>query len=62
MKKTSEEVHKLRAKAEASMNKTTQLHQALAQIEAALSREENQKVTEKFQKTQYFLCQEVSNL
>ncbi len=50
MKITSEEVHKLRAKAEASMNKTTQLHQALAQIEAALSREENQRVSEKSQK------------
>ena len=49
MKKTSEEIQKLRAKAEASMNKTAQLQQALAQIEAALSRKENQKVSEKSQ-------------
>tara|TARA_Y100001968_G_C19408086_1_gene744803 strand:- start:131 stop:232 length:102 start_codon:yes stop_codon:yes gene_type:complete len=31
------------------MNKTAQLQQALAQLEAALSRKENQKVTEKSQ-------------
>ena len=47
MKITSEEVKKLRASAEASMNKTAQLQQALAQIEAALSRKENRKVSEK---------------
>tara|TARA_B100001250_G_C19161820_1_gene512657 strand:+ start:255 stop:410 length:156 start_codon:yes stop_codon:yes gene_type:complete len=49
MKNPSEEILKLRTKAEASMNKTAQLQQALAQIEAAISRKENQKVTEKSQ-------------
>ena len=44
MNKTTEEIQKLRANAEASINKTAQLQQALAQIEAALSRKENQKV------------------
>ena len=47
MKNSSEKIQGLRAKAEASMNKTAQLQQALAQIEAALSRKENQKVSEK---------------
>ena len=41
------------------MNKTSELLQALAQIEALLSRKENQKVSEKSQKQ---LSQEVSNL
>ena len=50
MKNSKEEIQKLRAKAEASMNKTAQLQQALAQIEATLSREETQKVKEKSQK------------
>ncbi len=50
MKNSSEEIQKLRAKAEASINKTAQLQQALAQIEATLSREENQKVREKSEK------------
>ncbi len=50
MKHTSQEIHKLRAKAEASLNKTAQLQQVLAQLEASLSREENKKVTEKSQK------------
>ena len=49
MKLEQEELQKLRAKAEASINRTAQLQQALAQIEAALSRTENQKVTEKSQ-------------
>tara|TARA_B100000965_G_scaffold94618_1_gene77268 strand:- start:218 stop:373 length:156 start_codon:yes stop_codon:yes gene_type:complete len=49
MAKQSEEIQKLRLKAEASINKTAQLQQALAQIEAAVSREENQKVSEKCQ-------------
>ena len=49
MNSKQEELQKLRAKAEASINKTAQLQQALAQIEAALSRTENQKVTEKSQ-------------
>ena len=47
MKHSSEEIQKLRAKAEASLNKTAQLQQVLAQIEAALSRAENQKVDQK---------------
>ena len=49
MKHTSEEIQKLRAKAETSLNKTSQLQQVLAQIEATLSRAENQKVREKAQ-------------
>ena len=45
------------------MNKTAALQQALAQVEATLSRKENQKVTEKFQKgIDTRVCQEVSNL
>ena len=47
MKHSSVEIQKLRAKAEASLNKTAQLQQVLAQIEATLLRTENQKVTEK---------------
>tara|TARA_Y100001968_G_scaffold314156_1_gene339178 strand:+ start:207 stop:362 length:156 start_codon:yes stop_codon:yes gene_type:complete len=47
MKYSSDEIKKLRAKAESSLNKTAQLQQALAQIEASLSRAENQKVTDK---------------
>ena len=50
MKKTSD-IHKLRAIAEASMKKTSQLQQDMAKLEATLSRQENQKVTEKSQKT-----------
>ena len=50
MKNSTEEIQKLRAKAEASMIKTAQLQQALAQIEAALLRKENQKVSEMSQK------------
>ena len=49
MKHTSEEIQKLRAKAEASLNKTAQLQQVLAQIEATLSIAENHKVSEKAQ-------------
>ena len=47
MKKTSVEIQRLRSKAEAALNKTAQLQQALAQIEATLSRKESQKVKEK---------------
>jgi len=47
MKQSSEEIQKLRAKAEASLNKTAQLQQLLAQVEATLSRRETQKVIEK---------------
>ena len=49
MTHSSEEIQKLRAKAEASLNKTAQLQQVLAQIEATLLRAENQKVIEKAQ-------------
>ena len=50
MRNSQEEILKLRAKAEASLRKTSQLQQALAQLEATLSREENQKVTEQSKK------------
>ncbi len=50
MKHSSEEIQKLRAKAEASLNKTGQLQQVLAQIEATLLRKESQKVIEKSNK------------
>ena len=50
MKNSTEEIQRLRSKAEASLSKTAQLQQALAQTEAALSRKEIQKVTEKSQK------------
>jgi len=50
MKNSTEEIQQLRAKAEASMKMTAQLQQAYAQIEAAISRKENQKVSEKCQK------------
>ena len=43
------EIQKLRMKAAASLTKTAELQQVLAQIDAALSRKENQKVTEKSQ-------------
>ena len=49
MKNSSEELQKLRAKAEASLNKTAQLQQVLAQIEANLLMKENEKVTQKSQ-------------
>jgi len=47
MKNKTETIQNLRAKAQASLNKTSQLQQALAKIEATLSRKEIQKVTEK---------------
>ena len=56
-----EEIKKLRAKAEASLYKTSQLQQMLGQIEVSLLRKENQKVIKKFQNKSKFLCQEVSN-
>ena len=49
MKNTSTEIHNLKAKAEAAMNKTAEIQQVLAQIEATLSRTESQKVSEKSQ-------------
>tara|TARA_Y100001968_G_C19385382_1_gene732565 strand:- start:1367 stop:1522 length:156 start_codon:yes stop_codon:yes gene_type:complete len=51
MKKSSVVIHSLRTKPEVSLNKTAQLQQTLAQLEASLSRKEDQKVTEKFKKT-----------
>ena len=51
MKNSLEEIQKLRAKAESSLNKTAQLQRVIAQMEATLSRKENQKVTEKTQNT-----------
>ncbi len=47
MKTASKELQKLRFMAERSLNKTAELHQVLAQIEATLSRTETQKVIEK---------------
>ncbi len=47
MKTASQELKKLRSMAENSLNKTSELQQVLAQIEATLSRAEFQKVTEK---------------
>ena len=51
MKNSSEKIEKYRSIAEASINKTARLQQALAQLEASLSRKENQKVIEKSQKS-----------
>tara|TARA_Y100001968_G_C19167566_1_gene623994 strand:- start:376 stop:531 length:156 start_codon:yes stop_codon:yes gene_type:complete len=47
MNDSSEKLQKLRAKAEASLNKTAKLQQALAQLEATLLRKEYQTVTDK---------------
>ena len=47
MKKSCQDIPKFRITDEAAINKTAQLQQALAQIEAALLRKENQKVSEK---------------
>jgi len=47
MKTASKELLKLRTMAEYSLNKTAELHQLLAQIEASLSRVESQIVIEK---------------
>ena len=47
MKTTSLKLQKLRSLAETSLNKTAELQQVLAQIEATLSRAENQKVIQK---------------
>jgi len=49
MENSFEEIHKLREKAEASMDKTSKILQSLAKLEAALSRKEDQKVIEKSQ-------------
>ena len=50
MKNKSSQIHKLRSNDDAAFNNSAPLQQALAQLEANLSREENQKVTEKSQK------------
>ena len=50
MKQSKVEIQKLRAKAEASLNKTAELQQLLAKIEASLQRQEAQKMNEKSQK------------
>ena len=50
MQTASKELQKLRSMAENSLNKTAELQQVLAQIEAALSRAETQKVIEKIKK------------
>ena len=50
MKTVSKELQKLRYIAETSLNKTAELQQVLAQIEATLSRAEFQKVIQKTNK------------
>ena len=47
MKTASKELQKLRAMAETSLNKTAELQQVLAQIEATMSRAAIQKVIQK---------------
>ena len=47
MNQASDGIEKLRSKAEAALNKTAELQQVLAQIEASLSRAEDQKVSQK---------------
>ena len=47
MKTASKELQKLRKMAETSLEETSELQQVLAQIEATLSRAENQKIIEK---------------
>ena len=47
MKTASKELQKLRAMAENSLNKTAELQQVLAQIEATISLAEFQKVVQK---------------
>ncbi len=49
MKNSTDKIQTVRVKALISMKKTADPQQALAQIDAALSRQENQKVTEKSQ-------------
>tara|TARA_Y100001968_G_C18859902_1_gene482095 strand:+ start:350 stop:505 length:156 start_codon:yes stop_codon:yes gene_type:complete len=47
MKTASKELQKLRLMAENSLNKTAELQQVLAQIEATISRAESQKIIQK---------------
>tara|TARA_Y100001968_G_scaffold208273_1_gene191392 strand:+ start:2123 stop:2284 length:162 start_codon:yes stop_codon:yes gene_type:complete len=48
MKTASNELRKLRLTAEKCLNKNAELQQVLAQIEATISRAENQKVMQKY--------------
>ena len=50
MKNKSKKIHRLRSSDDTAFTNNAHLQQALAQLEANLSREENQKVTEKSQK------------
>ena len=47
MTNSKEKIMRHQARADASLSERSQLQQALAQLEATLSREENKKVTEK---------------
>ena len=47
MRTASRELQKLRSMAENSLNQSAELQQVLAQIEASLSRAENQQVLQK---------------
>ncbi len=47
MKKTSEVILRHRTNSQSSLNNNAQLQQALAQIEASISRKEIQKIAEK---------------
>ena len=51
MKNSSISINKLGAKTKASLNKTAELQQVLAQLEADLSRKETQKVEQKSKKS-----------
>ena len=55
MNKTQEQLEKLREVAESSLNKTEELQKVLAQIEALMSRTENQKVQNKSKEWSLFL-------
>ena len=47
MTNSTEEIQNHRVKAQASLNKTAEFQQVLAQIEAAMSRKEHQKASKK---------------
>ena len=55
MNKTQEQLEKLREVAEASLNKTEELQKVLAKIEALMSREELQKVSQKNKELSSFI-------
>ena len=61
MANSSQKIQKLLSKTKESINKSTQLKKTIAQIEASLSSNGNQKFIEK-PKEPILLCQEVSNL